>query len=72
MMGAMTQCRVARMERKGLFRAQLSFAILKNLDTATRRRDYLVPFRGLKLASLSHCSDCVSDLTRTPKSSRIL
>ena len=29
------------MERKGLFRAQLSFANLKNLDTA--RRDYLVP-----------------------------
>lgn len=55
---------------RGLFRAQLSIAILKNLDTA--RRDYLVPFRGLILASLFHCSDCLSDLTRTPKSSRVL
>ena len=65
-----TQGRAARMERKGLFRAQLSIAILKILDTA--RRDDLVPFRGLILASLSHCSDCLSDLTRTPKSSRVL
>ena len=48
-----------------MFRAQLSFAILKSLDTAVR--DYLVPFRSLKLASLSYCSDCLFNLTRAPK-----
>ena len=66
-MGVPTQGRLARMEGKGIFRAQLSFAILKNFDTAVR--DYLVPFRSLNLASLSYCSDCSFNLIRAPKSS---